>query len=213
MATSSLLHDDDVPPTVTKGHGTAALGPSDTTDSGSDIQGGPGLNRDDGLLDPTGTTSDPDIDGEGATAGADMGDANLDSDSDSGGTGERAAAGRDSTLPTDQLLRDETGQLIDGESIGDEVDSDRPTGDELVGADVVTADLDDDDVRRPLAGSYRPAQAGQDARPAAPSGTRTRNEPGETHYARADGKRKPEGDDVPVFDRGGREDLPGGRRR
>jgi hypothetical protein len=33
-----------------------------------------------------------------------MGDANLDSDSDSGGTGERAAAGRDSTTPTDEAL-------------------------------------------------------------------------------------------------------------
>ena len=93
MADSSIEHDQAVPPTVTKGHGTAALGPSDTSDSGSDIQGGPGLNRDDGLLDPPGTTSDPDIDGEGATAGADLGDANLDSDTDSGGTA-RLSLGR-----------------------------------------------------------------------------------------------------------------------
>lgn len=122
MATSSLYHDDDVPPIVTKGHGTRALGPSDTSDSGSDIQGGPGLNRDDGLFAPPGTTSDPDVDGAGATAGADIGDADLDSDTDSGGTGERGAAGRDATLPTDQLLRDEDGRLIDGEALGVEVD-------------------------------------------------------------------------------------------
>ena len=214
MATSSLDHDDDVPPTVTKGHGTAALGPSDTSDSGSDIQGGPGLNRDDGLLAPPGTTSDPDVDAEGATAGADIGDANLDSDTDSGGTGERAAAGRDSTLPTDQLLRDENDQVVDGEALGDEVDSDRPGGDELVGADIVTADLDSDDVTgRPTAAGYRPAQAGQDAARVAASGTRTPREPGEQRHARAGGKRAPDGDGVPAFDRAAREDLPGGRRR
>ena len=47
-----------------KGHGVGALGPSDTSDSGSDLVGAPGL-------------------------------VDLDSDSDSGGTGERAAAGQD----------------------------------------------------------------------------------------------------------------------
>jgi hypothetical protein len=110
MPASSLEHSDETPPSLGKGHGTRALGPSDSSDSGSDIVGGPGLNRDDGLLQPPGTTSDPDVDGVRATAGADIGDANLDSDSDRFGTGERAAAGRDSTLPTDTELR----------SIGDE---------------------------------------------------------------------------------------------
>ncbi|MGZ3252990.1 MAG: hypothetical protein ACXU7D_01620, partial [Burkholderiaceae bacterium] len=33
------------------------------------------------------------------TAGPDVGDANLDSDTDSGGTGERAAAARDTVAP------------------------------------------------------------------------------------------------------------------
>ena len=52
---------------VSRGHGTRALGPSDSSDSGSDVgQAGPGV-----------------------------GDANLDSDSDRSGTGERAAAGKD----------------------------------------------------------------------------------------------------------------------
>ena len=50
---------------VTRGHGTRALGPSDSSDSGSD------------------------------TAGSGMGDAVMDSDSDRFGTGEKATAGRD----------------------------------------------------------------------------------------------------------------------
>ena len=78
-----------------KGHGTGALGPSDLSDSGSDMQG-PGMARDVGMGMETGTTSDPDHSTAGGTAGPDVGDANLDSDSDSGGTGERAAASRDS---------------------------------------------------------------------------------------------------------------------
>ncbi|MEP7061520.1 MAG: hypothetical protein ABI881_03940 [Betaproteobacteria bacterium] len=119
----TLDHGAESPPVVLKGHGTAALGPSDSSDSGSDIQGGPGLNRDDGLLNPTGTTSDPDVDGEPTTAGPDIGDANLDSDSDRDGTGERAAVGRDSTLPVDVVLRDERGEVIDGETIGDDTQS------------------------------------------------------------------------------------------
>lgn len=209
MADSTLDHDDSVPPTTTKGHGTAALGPSDSSDSGSDIQGGPGLNRDDGLLQPMGNTSDPDVDGIGATAGPDIGDANLDSDTDRFGTGERAAAGRDSTLPVDSVLRDNFDRPVDGESIGNDIDSDRPTGDELVGADVEGEELaSETDVNMPPTNSYRPTQAGQDSRRPAPSGTRTPNEPAERSFARADGKPADARDKVPVFDRGGREDLP-----
>lgn len=127
MATSSLVHTQETPPIVGKGHGTAALGPSDSTDSGSDIQGGPGLNHDDGLTPPSGTTSDQDIDPERhATAGPDIGDANLDSDSDRMGTGERGAAGRDSAVPVDQQLH------ITGT-------------DELVDPEMVAADASDDD--------------------------------------------------------------------
>lgn len=57
---------------VNKGHGTGALGPSDSSDSGSDVQGarppGPGASE-------------------------------LDSDSDAQGTGERASVGRDTPAP------------------------------------------------------------------------------------------------------------------
>ena len=70
---ASTLNDTHGIDRVTgKGHGTAALGPSDSTDSGSDITG---------------------------AAGADIGDADLDSDSDSVGTGEHMTAGRDPQAP------------------------------------------------------------------------------------------------------------------
>lgn len=80
---------------LSKGHGTSALGPSDTSDSGSDVMGGPGFAQQLDLGLATGTTSDPEAGTAGFTAGPDLGDANLDSDSDSFGTGETAAAGRD----------------------------------------------------------------------------------------------------------------------
>jgi len=78
-----------------RGHGTDALGPSDLSDTGSDMQG-VGLSGDVGLDMDEGTTSDPERSTAGGSAGPDVGDANLDSDTDSGGTGERATAGRDS---------------------------------------------------------------------------------------------------------------------
>ena len=76
-----------------KGHGTEALGPSDTSDSGSDITGGPGLIEGDVIGLDHGTNEDPDT-GIGR-AGVDIGDSDLDSDTDSVGTGEHMTAGRD----------------------------------------------------------------------------------------------------------------------
>ena len=76
------------------GHGTDALGPSDLSDTGADMQD-IGLADDIGLDMDEGTTSDPERSIVGGTAGPDVGDANLDSDTDAGGTGERAEAGRD----------------------------------------------------------------------------------------------------------------------
>lgn len=99
--TSSTLTPDNFPAgpdrNVTKGHGIGALGPSDSSDSGSDVMGGPGLTSQiDGFgLDHPGTTSDPEASFVANTAGPDLGDSNLDSDSDRNGTGERAAASRD----------------------------------------------------------------------------------------------------------------------
>jgi hypothetical protein len=149
MSGNSTLDPDNFPESpdrvVGRGHGTGALGPSDSSDSGSDIAGGPGLGLD---LERTesldlggGTTSDMEtssVDG----AGPDVGDANLDSDSDSGGTGERAAAGRDSvvrdgadidvdhieTMPTDSLSDDDIeflGSSPPGEDTGRREDAGR----------------------------------------------------------------------------------------
>lgn len=102
MSGSSTLDPDNFPTgpdrVLGRGHGTGALGPSDSSDSGSDVQGGPGLGRqaDSGLV--RGTNQDAE-NGTAGTAGPDLGDADLDSDTDSSGTGERAAAGRDTATP------------------------------------------------------------------------------------------------------------------
>lgn len=104
MARSTLNMTREGGAVTQKGHGTGALGPSDSSDSGSDVVGGPGLNRDGGLPLQRGTTSDPDVDSAPTTAGPDLGDANLDADTDRFGTGERGAAGRDSTEAVDKTL-------------------------------------------------------------------------------------------------------------
>lgn len=91
MADSTLDPDRGKPAQAGKGHGTAVLGPSGSSDSGSDLQG-PGLAADAGLHFDTGTTSDLE---RSRGAGRDVGDANLDSDTDERGTGERSTAGRD----------------------------------------------------------------------------------------------------------------------
>ncbi|WP_175939830.1 MULTISPECIES: chemotaxis protein [unclassified Caballeronia] len=67
-----------------KGHGTGALGPSDSSDSGSDVQGEmrrPG-----------------DIEDELDAHALGLSDAQLDSDSDRSGTGEDASADGDNNL-------------------------------------------------------------------------------------------------------------------
>jgi len=74
---------------IERGHGTRALGPSDSSDTGPALVGAHGLGDD--IPDELEESNIP----EPATAGPDVGDANLDSDSDRSGTGERAEAGRD----------------------------------------------------------------------------------------------------------------------
>ena len=120
MGRSTLNATGESAAVARKGHGTGALGPSDSTDSGSDIVGGPGLNHDDGLPLQRGTTSDPDQDRNGATAGPDIGDADLDSDSDRYGTGERGAAGRDSTEAIDETLTERDAGEIESDDRPDE---------------------------------------------------------------------------------------------
>ena len=129
-----------------KGHGTDALGPSDSTDSGSDVVGGPGLDTQEGLPFQRGTTSDPDVDRMPTTAGPDLGDANLDADTDRYGTGERAAVGRDSTAPTDETLTEydpepaESLDVMDDEAFEvapDEVPSDDDPEAEVEAAEMI----------------------------------------------------------------------------
>ncbi|MCT7314379.1 hypothetical protein N5I87_00065 [Ralstonia sp. CHL-2022] len=98
MATSNLYRTGEAPAQTGKGHGTDALGPSDSSDSGSDVVGGPGLGSDvedrfddDPAVHPHGNAAN-------RTAGADLGDVNLDSDTDSTGTGERRAAGHEPVI-------------------------------------------------------------------------------------------------------------------
>ena len=76
-------------------HGTGALGPSDLSDTGSDTMGGPGMLDDELLGLDRGTNEDAPGGHLSDTAGASVGDADLDADSDSAGTGENIAAGRD----------------------------------------------------------------------------------------------------------------------
>lgn len=120
-----------------KGHGTGALGPSDTSDSGSDLQGAPGLAGEEKLHLGEGTTSDMDEGRARGTAGPDVGDANLDSDSDSSGTGEHSAAGRDTNadegrdIDTDYTFTigaDEEAVPDDGEQSATGQDDEEPAG-------------------------------------------------------------------------------------
>ena len=96
-----------------KGHGTDALGPSDTTDSASDIAGGPGVIEGDVIGLDRGTNEDLDSGGPFRTAGPDIGDGELDSDSDSVGTGEHMAAGRDQVQADSDIRPDRIERLSD----------------------------------------------------------------------------------------------------
>lgn len=107
---------------LNKGHGTEALGPSDTSDSASDIIGGPGLIEGEVLGLDRGTNEDADTTrGPFGAAGADIGDGDLDSDSDSVGTGEHMTAGREMrTRANADVLPDHIEHIVD---LGDGKDS------------------------------------------------------------------------------------------
>lgn len=106
-----------------RGHGTGALGPSDTSDSGSDVSGASGMARDTGTdmpLEENGNTSQLEH-GVGRGAGPDLGDAQLQSDTDSNGTGERGAAGRDFPIPPGgDISPDRLGQVDEIDNVEDE---------------------------------------------------------------------------------------------
>jgi len=105
MATSSILGADRAP-SQAKGRDVEALGPSDTSDSGSDVQGELDLAPPTDLDDTVFGTVQP----------------GLRSDSDSGGTGERGAA-----LP-DEDAREGSDILPDRvtDLAGEDLDADTP---------------------------------------------------------------------------------------
>ena len=93
-----------------KGHDTRSLGPSDTSDSGSDMAG-PGLLDDDVLGLDRGTNEDSEAGRQNvANAGLSVGNPGMDDNSDSAGTGEHATAGKqpnirpDADLDTDRIV-------------------------------------------------------------------------------------------------------------
>jgi hypothetical protein len=137
MTRSTLNSTGESKPGIGKGHGTGALGPSDSSDSGSDIAGNRGIDADASLPLARGTNEDPDE--RGATAGPDIGDRDLDSDSDRYGTGERGAVGRDSADPTDLEL---------SEQDADQIESDDQPEQELEAVEGLSVDDVEDDASR-----------------------------------------------------------------
>jgi hypothetical protein len=115
MSESTLVPELEEEPIIDRGHGTRALGPSDSSDSGSDITGGPGLALDgeEFLALGGGTTSDLDRGQGHGTAGPDIGDSNLESDTDASGTGETASAGRDTSVRDGADI--DVDRIVDGE--------------------------------------------------------------------------------------------------
>jgi hypothetical protein len=78
-----------------KGHDVKSLGPSDSSDSGSDMAG-PGLVDDDALGLDRGTNQDVEAGRHNvADAGASVGDLGMDDNSDRYGTGEHLTAGKE----------------------------------------------------------------------------------------------------------------------
>jgi hypothetical protein len=109
MATSTLDPDNIPEPdrSLGRGHGTDALGPSDISDTGSDVQPGVHAVEEEILGLDRGTTEDPDSH-----------NIEVDGDSDAVGTGERATAGRDSVEDAHDVNVDR----IDYVNPGDETD-------------------------------------------------------------------------------------------
>jgi len=93
MTDSTLENPGGTPAANAPGHDTRSLGPSDSSDSGSDVQNATPHAAD--MTDPLDQHA------------LELGEAELDSDSDRHGTGERASADGDSNLrPDDDVLPD-----------------------------------------------------------------------------------------------------------
>jgi hypothetical protein len=104
---TSTLNPDNATPgrnaSARKGSDTRTLGPSDSSDSGSDLAG-PGLIEGDLLGLDRGTNEDSESGPrDAAGAGTSIGDRTMDEDSDRYGTGVRTSAGRE---PSGQAAAD-----------------------------------------------------------------------------------------------------------
>jgi len=124
MSSSSTLDPENFPASpqrkLPKGHDVRSLGPSDSSDSGSDMAG-PGLIDDDALNLDRGTNEDTEAGRDDvADAGASVGDLGMDDNSDRNGTGERMAAGKeprirvDGDYDTDRIVGEEEAGLGGG---------------------------------------------------------------------------------------------------
>ena len=124
MAGNSTLDPDNIPAgksyKLPKGHDTRSLGPSDSSDSGSDMAG-PGLIDADALNLDRGTNEDIEAGRDDvADAGASVGDLGMDDNSDRYGTGEHLTAGKDPAvrvagdIETDRIVGEEEAGLGGG---------------------------------------------------------------------------------------------------
>jgi hypothetical protein len=103
-----------------KGHDVKSLGPSDSSDSGSDMAG-PGLIDDDALGLDRGTNEDTQAGRHNvADSGASVGDLGMDDNSDRFGTGEHLTAGKEPDVrvngdrDTDRIVSADEAGLGDG---------------------------------------------------------------------------------------------------
>jgi hypothetical protein len=99
-----------------KGHDSRSLGPSDSSDTGSDMAG-PGLLDSDAVKLDRGTTEDIEA-GHSSTrdAGASVGDLNLDDNTDKRGTGEHLTAGKEPSVRVNQDR--DADRVVGGEEAG-----------------------------------------------------------------------------------------------
>ena len=120
MSSRSTLDPDNFPAPpqskLPKGHDVRSLGPSDSSDSGSDMAG-PGLIDDDVLNLDRGTNEDTEAGRDDiADAGASVGDVGMDDNSDRYGTGERMAAGKEPRMRVDGDY--DADRIVDAEEAG-----------------------------------------------------------------------------------------------
>lgn len=127
MAQSSILGGERIAPRA-RGRDTEALGPSDSSDTGSDVQG------------ERLAATPPDVPGDFGVATP----ADLDSDTDAAGTGERASAVPDGAEDGADITTDRIGRMPRGSR--DALDMADVSLDDPDAADVADLAVDESDV-------------------------------------------------------------------